>query len=248
MANDKSKLRRLDFRTGILLALLAVAVLWEAASYPMSDSYGGVQNVWYVSPALFPLLVGLLLLILALVLVGNAVAYHGWPGVLRGNREESEDSGSRDLRFFSIVLFFIVFVYAYIPRVDFFIASAFFLFSFIAGYYLDRPRALVINTLFYCIIGAGVLLTSRFAPGPSAQWVADIFTTAGLFILPLILLRECVAGSESRRRLRTILTVSLLVPLVLCPLFRFGLLVPLPTEGTYIGLMEQSRYLLRSLF
>ncbi|MCP3868621.1 MAG: hypothetical protein GY703_11085 [Gammaproteobacteria bacterium] len=61
---EKAHLRRLDFRTGILLSLLAIGIIWEASGYPISDSYGGVQNVWYVSPALFPLLVGGLLLLL----------------------------------------------------------------------------------------------------------------------------------------------------------------------------------------
>ena len=54
---DKAGLRKADFWTSILLFALGVAMIGGATTFPMKDSYGGVQNVWYVSPALFPLLV-----------------------------------------------------------------------------------------------------------------------------------------------------------------------------------------------
>ena len=31
---------------------------------PMKDTWGGVQNVWFVSPALFPLFVGAMIMLL----------------------------------------------------------------------------------------------------------------------------------------------------------------------------------------
>jgi len=247
MESNDGSLRRRDFYTGILLILLALAVIREATTYPMSDSYGGVQNVWYVSPALFPILVGLLLLILALVLTGNAIACLGWPAVLRDKEGSRESSGSSNLRFISVVLFFCAFVYIYVPRVDFFIAGVFFLYSFIGGFYLDRSRALVLNSFYYCVIAAAILLSTETGAVQSGHWIADGITTIGLLSLFLISLKAFEQDADCRRKLRITLLVALLVPLILTPIFKFGLLVPLPTEGIYIEWMEQLRYLLRSL-
>jgi hypothetical protein len=246
MEGNDGSLRRRDFYTGILLILLALAVIGEATTYPMSDSYGGVQNVWFVSPALFPILVGSLLLILALVLTGNAIAYHGWPAVLWERQNKTERSKSADLRFISVVLFFCAFVYVYIPRVDFFIASAMFLYTFIGGFYLERSSTLALNSIYYCVIAGAVLLGADADAGQSGQWIADGLTSAGLILLFLISLKACKHEPECHRRLKATLLVALLVPLILTPIFRFGLLVPLPTEGFYIELMEQLKYLLRS--
>ncbi len=246
MENEKANLRRDDFKTGLLLILLSLSVLWEASSYPMTDSYGGVQNVWYVSPALFPLIIGLLLLILSLVLVGNAIAQVGWSNVWFIKRQKNRQKHRLDLRFFAIVLFFSLFVYAYIPYVDFFIASAFFLFVFISGYYLERRDILIINVLFYAVIAGALYIFININGEPAIHWITDGLTTFGLFSLFLINLNALGGEVFSRKKLRTALYVSILVPSVLCPIFRFGLLVPLPSEGIYIDLMEQTKYLLRS--
>ena len=241
-----SNLRRQDFRTGVLLILLALGIIWEASSYPMTDSYGGVQNVWYVSPALLPIIVGVLLLLLALVLTGNALAYHGWPAVLTGKAAASKDSRQANRRFLVIVVFIATFVYAFIPVVDFYIASAFFLFAFSSAFYLDKPSVLLANALVYSAVGAAVgLMGAAAIAGP--QWLLDVVTAAGLLVLLLLGRRICGRQADCRRHLRITLLVSLLVPLVLCPLFKFGLLVPLPTEGVFIELMEQARYGLRAM-
>ncbi|WP_299438156.1 hypothetical protein [uncultured Rhodospira sp.] len=42
-------LRKADLWTGLGLAALALAMLAVTATFPMTGSYGGVKNVWYVS-------------------------------------------------------------------------------------------------------------------------------------------------------------------------------------------------------
>ena len=246
MENDKGKLRRDDFKTGILLILLSLGVLWEASTYPMTDSYGGVQNVWYVSPALFPLIIGLLLFILALVLVGNALVFHGWSAVWRDKNVIQTRPGRGVLRFFGVVVFFSAFVYAYIPNVDFFIASVLFLFTFISGYYLERKDVLIINIIFYTLIAGALLLITKITGEPTNHWLTDGLTTFGLFSLFLISQNARNEDETYVKKLRVALLVSILVPAILCPIFKFGLLVPLPSEGIYIELMEQIKYLFRT--
>ncbi|MCW8889737.1 MAG: tripartite tricarboxylate transporter TctB family protein [Sedimenticola sp.] len=245
MENDKGKLRRDDFKTGIVLILLSLAVLWEATSYPMTDSYGGVQNVWYVSPALFPIIIGLILLVLALVLVGNAIVFHGLPNVWREKNATQRDQGRVDVRFIGVIIFFSAFVYAYIPDVDFYIASAFFLFAFISGYYLERKDVLIITIIFYILIAVALFIVRKLTGDQIIHWLTDGLTTFGLFCLFLILHNAGNEQADYYTKLRRTLFISLLVPAILCPIFRFGLLVPLPSEGIYIELMEQVKYLFR---
>jgi hypothetical protein len=48
---------------------------------PMKDSWGGVQNVWFVSPALFPLFVGGIIVLLGIALVVHAIRIVGFAGL-----------------------------------------------------------------------------------------------------------------------------------------------------------------------
>jgi len=66
-----------DLLSGIGLAVFAVFVLVRASRMPMSGTYGGVDNAWYVSPAAFPLVIGTLLLLAASGLVVRGVLKGG---------------------------------------------------------------------------------------------------------------------------------------------------------------------------
>jgi len=213
----------------------------------MSDSYGGVQNVWYVSPALFPLLVGGLLLLLSVVLIANAITYHGWPGVLRERDRGVSLTHESNQRFFAIVLLIATYVYAFIPHVDFFIATVLFLFAFITAFYLERHEPLVISTLAFFLLGIVVLISSRIAESGISHAFMDIVTTLVFIVLCLSYLRFCRRHNLELRRFRISLVVALAVPLILAPAFRFGLLVPLPTEGIFVAAMEKAKYQIRTM-
>jgi hypothetical protein len=51
---EKEKLRKADIFSGGIISLFGLWVISQALKMPMKDSWGGVQNVWFVSPALFP--------------------------------------------------------------------------------------------------------------------------------------------------------------------------------------------------
>ncbi|MBD3304993.1 hypothetical protein GF339_01415, partial [candidate division KSB3 bacterium] len=75
---EKKQLRSADFITAILLIVFGLWVLVTTlTTFPMKDSWGGVQNVWYVSPALFPLFISLGIIIMGIVLLRNAVKEGG---------------------------------------------------------------------------------------------------------------------------------------------------------------------------
>ena len=67
---EKDILRKADVFSGILFFCFGLFVVLQALKMPMKDSWGGVQNVWYVSPALFPLFVGGIIALLGLILTG----------------------------------------------------------------------------------------------------------------------------------------------------------------------------------
>jgi len=69
---DKEKLRKADFFSGIIILLFGAWIVIQAFKMPMKDSWGGVQNVWFVSPALFPLFVGFVIMLLGALLSRTA--------------------------------------------------------------------------------------------------------------------------------------------------------------------------------
>ncbi|MCP3868622.1 MAG: hypothetical protein GY703_11090 [Gammaproteobacteria bacterium] len=176
--------------------------------------------------------------------MANAITYHGWPGVLRDNQHHTPWFNEYNQRFIAIVLLIRTYVYAFIPHVDFLIATALFLFAFISAFYLERHEPLIISTLVFLVTDIVVLLAGNGV----TQNIVDLFTTAVLAVLIFVTLRFCRNHDLETRRFQTTLLVALLVPLLLCPIFRFGLLVPLPSESFYIDAMEQLRYLLKARF
>ena len=49
-------LARANFKVGLVLLIICAVFFVHTLSFPMTGSYGGVENQWYVSPALFPLI------------------------------------------------------------------------------------------------------------------------------------------------------------------------------------------------
>jgi hypothetical protein len=106
---------------------------WPGLKMPMKDSWGGVQNVWFVSPALFPLFVGVMIVLLGALLIRTAMpkksafrpckraALARRPG-LAGRYLKT----AAVMRFYAMVVLLFSYVYLNIPRVDFFLCSVLF--------------------------------------------------------------------------------------------------------------------------
>ena len=78
---EKEKLRKADIFSGSLIVLLGLYVISQAVQMPMKDSWGGVQNVWFVSHALFRLFVGAMIVLLGIALTINALKTVGFKGM-----------------------------------------------------------------------------------------------------------------------------------------------------------------------
>ena len=245
---DVKTLRRADLRSGSLLLVLAIAMLAETSTFPITDSYGGVRNVWYVSPALLPLIIGSSIAILSIALIVNAILCLGVEEARASLRPRLPVWSARDTRFAMIVLAIVGYVFVLVPRVDFFIASALFLLLFAAPFHLEADGALRRNLaalIVVCIVVTVLALVVRPSVDSPLRYLLDIAATAAFFAVAVMNWLDARGEAQSRRRYRVVLIVSLAVPLLLCPVFRYFLLVPLPHEGMVMEVMETVRYSLR---
>jgi len=247
---EKSKLRGADVVTAALLILFGLWMLSETFRMPMKDSFGGVMNVWYVSPALLPMIIGGGIILLAVNILIHGLRNDGGKvltAALREKRAKGFSEGS--LRFFAILLPLIGLVYMNLPRIDFFLCLALFLTFFVTVFYLDDPVLLKKFLKFH--FGQMVFLFILFLSGLDKilnglmTYSVDIIAIALLAVL-IIRMRRSLRGSPDYiRKFRHAMTVAFLTPLVLVPVFRFFLRVPLPKEGGIVDLMYILYYAVR---
>lgn len=219
---------------------------------PMKDSWGGVQNVWFVSPALFPLIVGGMLSLLGVILIIIALKSAG----VEGLREVFAFLGSSEffqflkqplsVRFYGIVFNLISFVFLMVPRIDFFPTAIFFLLiCFFMFYFGDHNHLLkifgftvVMNVLLllYFLLGVGEKITTLTAFG--ADWLV-------LFCIPALCLvaRSTVKNDPvQHRKFRLSIIIALLAPVTIGIIFKYFLLVPMPFEGLVVQLLDSIWY------
>lgn len=246
---DKVRLRKADFATSIILILFGIVELILTFQMPMQATFGGVRNVWYVSPALLPLFIGFSIIVLGTVLLVNSIRTGGAAGFIEAARKYRPTVTETGQRFAAILLALISFVFLFVPRVDFVLSIILFLFYFVAAFYCDVPAILQRMTRYYAGI-VGLLLVLFVTPLADLMNGAFLYATdvvVLLSIVGLVLAARRLAGPdpELRRKLRVSLVVSLVTPALLAPAFRYFLLVPLPHEGGIVELMNLIYYSLR---
>jgi hypothetical protein len=246
------KLRRADIFSGVVISLFGLWVISQALKMPMKDSWGGVQNVWFVSPALFPLFVGLVIVLLGIGLTVHALKIEG----LRGLTETLAWLKSAQLihflksepmmRFHAIVVLLFSFVFLNVPRIDFFLCSVLFLTAFISMFYLDDPLLLLKMLRFY--IAGTIVFIVWFALGMPATletfwpYSADWLTLAFILAYGAYVFRLTRGDRLLRQKYKTGLILSVAAPFTIGPVFKYFLLVPMPTEGLIVVVMDAIRY------
>jgi len=249
---EKEKLRKADIFSGGIIFLFGLWIVSQALKMPMKDSWGGVQNVWFVSPALFPLFVGGMIMLLGALLIRIALKEVGLKELTQVLRWFAGPDLVRFLktapliRFYAIVVLFFSFVYLDIPRIDFFLCSVLFLVVFISMFYFDDDTLLKKMFFFYLagtflfvlLMASGFLaaLTSVL-PYPS-DWFVFIFII-GYCVYVWTLIR---GNAALRKKYKTSLILSVVTPFLIGPIFKYLLLVPMPKEGLVVVLMDAIRY------
>lgn len=249
---EKDKLRKADIFTGSLIVLLGLFIISQAVRMPMKDSWGGVQNVWFVSPALFPLLVGGMLAFLGAVLIVIACKSTGREGIrsvitfLTGRELVNFLKDPLIVRFYAIVFNLLVFVFLMVPHIDFFLAASYFLLvSFVMFYFGDYTHLLKVFALTGCSsfvlwaflffgLGENIVGITEFG----ADWLVILF----LSTLCLLVGKSVRGQQDLKRNFRLSLIIAVAAPLAIGILFKYFLLVPMPHEGLIVHLLDSIRY------
>jgi hypothetical protein len=160
----KEKLRHADVVTSVLLILLCVAVLIGASQMPLRGTYGGVVNVWYVSPAALPFIIAGGLIIMSIALLRRAIREGGHRGMapfflarlrtLPRNRPVHRMAG--------VVALLAIYVYGMIGRMDYFAATSLYLVAFM-GIFAHRQASPWAHWVKILILGIGVPVVVGYA-------------------------------------------------------------------------------------
>ncbi|MDD3904883.1 MAG: hypothetical protein PHO09_14490 [Sphaerochaeta sp.] len=252
--NSKNR-RGLDLFAGVFFILFSLWSFLETFKIPMKDTYGGVSNVWYVSPALMPLLVnsGLLLLGISLIVFSikhGALEYiKEWKNHALSQMLSTYFASTEFRRFLFIAMLFLVEVYIFIPHVDFYLSMALFLFIFISFFHLESKALNRITVpLFFGfsalvallkLVGVMNMINRRF------QYIFDAVVLV-ILIAMMVSMARCVrSDAEQKKESRKVRNIALLGPFLLIVLFKYLLLIPMPVEGGIISLLNLVYYSFR---
>jgi len=249
---DKDKLRKADIFSGSLIVILGLSVMSGALKMPMKDSWGGVQNVWFVSPALFPLCVGGMLAFLGIVLIIIAlrsVGVEGLQSVMRFLTSTEFLKFLREplvVRFYGAVFNLDFFVFLMVPRVDFFLAAILFLLVFFFMFYIGDHSHLqkilkftiFISFLLFLFVITGLNEKLIGVTEFGADWLVVFFIPALCFVA-----RTTVkANPDLRKKYRLSLVIAFAAPFIIGVIFKYFLLVPMPYEGLIVQLLDSIWY------
>ena len=248
----KEKLRKADAFSGIVIFLFGAWIVWQATKMPMKDSWGGVQNVWFVSPALFPLFVGAMIMLLGLLLVRTALKTIG----VKAFNDTLQWLFSKNLlqflntipilRFYAIAVLFLSFVYLNIPRIDFFLSAVLFLSVFITMFYFDD--AVLLKKLFFFYLAGTVFFIFYFTLGLEGfisrvlPFAKDILALCFIFGYCFYAWRLIRHGPQLRKKYRTGLIIAIVAPFTVGLIFKYFLLVPMQSEGLVVAILDAIWY------
>lgn len=234
-------LRRADIKTAVILIFISALMIVESLNFPLTDSYAGVQNAWYVSPALFPILIGSILLLCGAVLLTKAVVF------VKHNAEvaTAKESAASWWRFALLVSLIAGQVFGWVPLIDFAFAAFIFLFLFIFAFYSDSSLFQGRVFKIWTITSVLLVLTSVLVEFSEETRLYLDFLAVAYIAVMVWLARTWAQKSDQLGVWKISWKTALIVTIVICPLFRLGMLVPLPTEGLVIEKMVDMKYVVR---
>ncbi|MCF7934710.1 MAG: hypothetical protein K9M84_09695 [Spirochaetia bacterium] len=245
---EKEQIRKYDFISSIVLIIVSCIILIGAFRMPMQGSFAGVQNQWYVSPALMPLIIGFGLLLLSLVLLLNSFISGGVSLFFQDLKKYDRSAGMNEktLRVIMLVLMLFNYIYLMIPRVDFFLSTSLFLLCVVGVFYIEHGRLAARITSIELIWTLVLLVLAVSGLFERSRYVYDLLGMVVYASVVWFFIRYTADDPDQRRRVKTTILVALLTPGIICPLFRYMLLVPLPVEGIiFDGIFNSIYYLVR---
>jgi hypothetical protein len=254
--NDNNKhMRGADVVIGIIFIILGVLILIGSFQMPLTDSYGGVESVWYVSPALMPIIIGVVMIMLAVTITIYGIKQGGLE-ILKENRIARKAQpffNDETLRFLAVLVPLMGLVYLDLRMIDFCIAVALYLSFTIGVFHFNKPEVLkdtlklysllmVINLIFR-VFNLNVMLDGIFI------WFTDILALIELVVLYVYMKKQLKKQDDYesvlKHKYQQMMRVSLITPLTIAIIFRFALRVPMPKEGFIMNFMYLIYYAIR---
>ncbi|MCI7605283.1 MAG: tripartite tricarboxylate transporter TctB family protein [Spirochaetales bacterium] len=249
---DKEKLRGSDLVSGGIFLVVGIVIIAMALQMPLSDSFGGVQSQWYVSPALLPLVIGACLIILSICIIVYALKNGGVEQFKKSLAEKKGKSivTDKNLRMAAVILPLCTLVYVHLKAFDFYLTITIYLLFSTSVFYFEDMEFLKKSLKLYLV--QFVVMVILVATGLSKTLNKLFFATmdiVGFIILISLTVNVVLFAKRSddviKKKRRIVLLISFLVPLLVIPLFRYALRVPMPKEGVIINVMSQIYYSLR---
>jgi hypothetical protein len=244
------RLRKADAYMGLLVFAIGIAIIIEAASFPTGTELSGVRNDWYVSPALMPYIIGsgLAAMGVALCLIGvKAAGLKALAVEFRGmilNAGRLAAPGASSVRFLAVVGVIAVSVFLYIPRVDFVLSAALLLVSLMSMFAFDDE--VLLRRLLAVFGAASAAAFLYFASGLGATLAEGFYfapdVVGAVILAAFMVIAAILVGKPRRGAFVKLALLSLAVPFVLVPVFKYLLYIPLPREGGVVALMDIVRY------
>ncbi|MBW1699997.1 MAG: tripartite tricarboxylate transporter TctB family protein [Deltaproteobacteria bacterium] len=140
----EEKLRKADIVTSICLIFLGLAVLYGASQMPMKGTYGGVTNVWYVSPAVLPILIGVLVIVFSAGILIRAIKFGGHKNIIPyfSKKLEQLPRNIEALRITIIWILSSIYIFGLLGRTNFYLAGFLYLCPFMLLFYRPRGNSL----------------------------------------------------------------------------------------------------------
>ena len=249
--DDRTELRRKDFRTALILIAVSVFFLARTAALPFfrAGAAGVDAAEWYNSAALVPYIIFGLLLLCSIGLLVVAIRAGGAPTWLRRATAPARAAGAtragRDggVRIAAVSLIILAYIFALVPRVDFILCSALVLTALVTGFHQTRRRPVAL-ALAAVLLPAVYALVAHF---PQAEWQDahddDWLTLAAFIALTAIGWAEArAAGARIDRALRWMPLAALLIPAFLVCAMAFGFRQNVPNRGGLVFAQIEYHY------
>lgn len=142
-------LRKADIVTSLAMIVLGIAVLWSASDMPWLSEQAGVTRDWYLSPGLFPWVVGSLLIVFSLNVLWRAIRDGGNVDFFRyaGGAIDRMLRGSRVYRVWLMWLLMGTYVFVLFERLDYYVSTPLFLAVFMLFFHRGKDGKLGLKNL-----------------------------------------------------------------------------------------------------
>ena len=252
MEDKNREMRAGDLIIATLFFLLGCFILILSLQMPLTGSYGGVKSVWYVSPALCPIIIGVVIIFLSISVFTYAWKHDGVKLLIEKWTARRKESffNENTIRFLSVLVPMFGLVYVDLSRMDLLFSVFLYLAFTISVFYIDdsgtRKNTLVVYSI--CMVLNVILAVVGFEK--LFLYSFDIVGLMESVILVVTLLTNIKRSrledkGDARKKVRTACIVGALLPIFIEAVFRFGLRVPMPCEGSMMNLLYLIYYAIR---